>query len=222
MRHFLLATVIFSLVAVTPAVAGDEGAPLPTVVEAVAPVTRPVDPPKRVTQPKAPSPQAAAPMGQWVEVRLPDGRRAWAQTESLVIGSWQPQGPERLVELAGHFQGVPYRYGGVDPNGYDCSGFVQEVFRLAGYQVPRMADAQFEELERVDREDLSVGDLVFFDIDGSGISHVGIFVGEGRFLHASSSMGVVESHLEEEYYARRFAGAARLAEWERVVGLGEK
>lgn len=151
--------------------------------------------------------------GTWVEVRLPDNRRAWVRMDSLVLGSWQPTGREHLITTARAFVGVPYKWGGTNPNGYDCSGFVQEVFRLAGYSVPRMADAQFEKLEKVEREELEPGDLVFFNTDGSGVSHVGIYSGNGMFLHASSSRGVIESGLEESYYATRYVGASRIEDW---------
>lgn len=155
-------------------------------------------------------------MSGWVEVRLPDNRRAWVRSQNLVLGSWQPQSPETLVNKAREFVGVPYKWGGTDPNGYDCSGFVQEVFRLAGHQVPRLADVQYEKLDKVVSEDLKVGDLVFFNTDGSGISHVGIYTGDNNFLHASSSRGVVESSLEENYYKSRYVGAARLPAWQAV------
>lgn len=150
----------------------------------------------------------------WVEVQLPDDRKAWVKAESLVLGSWEPQGPEDLIETARRFVGVPYRWGGTDPNGYDCSGFVQEVFRLSGHRVPRMADVQYQELVGVERGDLKAGDLVFFNTDGSGVSHVGIYVGDESFLHASSSRGVIESSLQQDYYRTRFVGAARLPAWE--------
>ena len=72
-----------------------------------------------------------------------------------------------------------------------------------------MADAQYEKLEKVDKEGLVPGDLVFFNTDGSGVSHVGIYSGDGRFLHASSSRGVIESALDESYYSTRYVGASR-------------
>lgn len=171
--------------------------PAETVPE---PVTRDTPPSTRLT-------------GQWVEVRLPDNRRAWAPVAELVIGSWQPQSPARVIEVGREFVGVPYKWGGVDPNGWDCSGFIQEVFRLAGHQVPRLADAQYEAFTRVEAEGLEPGDLVFFNTDGSGISHVGIYTGDRRFLHASSSRGVVEDSLEDSYFSRRYVGAGRLPVW---------
>jgi LysM repeat protein len=152
-------------------------------------------------------------LGEWVEVRLPDNRTAWVPSESLVLGALQPQNRDFLVETARRFVGVPYQWGGSNPNGYDCSGYVQEVFRLSGHNVPRMADIQYNELDKVSMSELRAGDLVFFNTDGSGVSHVGIYTQDGHFLHASSSRGVIESHLEENYYSSRFVGGARLQAW---------
>ncbi len=166
------------------------------------------------------APRTTAPLppaklqGRWVEVRLPDNRRAWAPVSSLVVGSWQPQSPDVVLQVAQEFVGVPYRWGGVDPNGWDCSGFVQEVYRLGGHQVPRMADAQYAACAKVEAEMMLPGDLVFFNTDGSGVSHVGIFTGEGRFLHASSSRGVVEDSLQEGYFSTRLVGAGRIPAWQ--------
>lgn len=167
-------------------------------------------------------PSAVALKGQWVEVRLPDNRRAWAPVAELVVGSWQPQAADRVIELAREFVGVPYKWGGIDPNGWDCSGFVQEVFRLGGHQVPRLADAQYEACARIDEP--RPGDLVFFNTDGSGVSHVGIYTGGGRFLHASSSRGVVEDSLDDGYFSSRYLGAGRLPAWagETLESLAEE
>lgn len=120
--------------------------------------------PSETTSTYRPASTAAStkPLGAWVEVRLPDNRRAWAPAEGLVIGSWQPQEASRVIDVGRSFMGVPYKWGGVDPNGWDCSGFVQEVFRLGGHQVPRLADAQYEACEKVSVDSLVPGDLVFF------------------------------------------------------------
>ena len=165
-------------------------------------------------RPSASTPPPAKLQGNWVEVRLPDNRRAWAPVGSLVVGSWQPQSPDTVLRVAREFIGVPYRWGGVDPNGWDCSGFVQEVYRLGGHQVPRMADAQYEACAKVQKEMMLPGDLVFFNTDGSGVSHVGIYTGDGRFLHASSSRGVVEDTFQEGYFSTRLVGAGRIPAWE--------
>lgn len=164
----------------------------------------------------APRPPKAL-TGQWVEVRLPDNRRAWAPVGTLVVGSWQPQSPTIVVALGREFVGVPYKWGGVDPNGWDCSGFVQEVYRLGGHQVPRLADAQYDACHKVGQEALQPGDLVFFNTDGSGISHVGIYTGERSFLHASSSRGVVEDCLDDDYWVARYHGAGRIPAWSEVT-----
>jgi cell wall-associated NlpC family hydrolase len=177
---------------------------------------------ERVLQPPASEDSAPQPglrpaelAGTWVEVRLPDNRRAWAPVSQLVVGSWQPQPPDQVVALGREFLGVPYRWGGVDPNGWDCSGFVQEIFRLAGHQVPRLADDQYNACRKVAEQDaLRPGDLVFFNTSGSGVSHVGIYCGDRRFLHASSSRGVVEDSLDDSYFTSRYLGAGRLPAWE--------
>jgi cell wall-associated NlpC family hydrolase len=104
--------------------------------------------------------------------------------------------------------GVPYSFGGTSTAGFDCSGFVQHVFALLGISLPRTADAQYD----VGRRAVGgphPGDLVFFDTYG-GVSHVGIYLGQGKFVHASSSHGVMVSRLSESYWAARYVGAKRL------------
>ncbi|MGB6522063.1 MAG: C40 family peptidase [Candidatus Cybelea sp.] len=113
-----------------------------------------------------------------------------------------------LTTSALRFLGVPYVFGGTSTSGFDCSGFVQHVFGLMGISVPRTADAQYD----VGRPTLGgprAGDLVFFDTYG-GVSHVGIYLGKGKFVHASSSHGVMVSKLSDSYWAARYVGAKRL------------
>lgn len=192
-------------------------APQPSLVftpERGLPVLNGVSEPSQF--PPAPAEQVRLKSG-WVEVRLPDNRRAWAPMASLVVGSWQPLPPQAVIELGRSFLGVPYKWGGIDPNGWDCSGFMQELFRLGGHQLPRLADAQFEICDKVERDQLEPGDMVFFDIDGSGIGHVGLYTGNNRFLHASSSRGVVEDSLKDSYFVRAYAGAGRIADWRHPI-----
>jgi cell wall-associated NlpC family hydrolase len=113
-----------------------------------------------------------------------------------------------LTSSALRFLGVPYVFGGTSTSGFDCSGFVQHVFAMLGVGLPRTADAQYD-VGRPAVGGPRPGDLVFFDTYG-GVSHVGIYLGKGQFVHASSSHGVMVSHLSDSYWAARYVGAKRL------------
>jgi cell wall-associated NlpC family hydrolase len=114
----------------------------------------------------------------------------------------------QLTRSALRFLGVPYVFGGTTASGFDCSGFVQHVFAMLGIGLPRTADAQYD-VGRPAVGGPRPGDLVFFDTYG-GVSHVGIYLGHGKFVHASSSRGVTVSRLSESYWASRYVGAKRL------------
>ncbi len=113
-----------------------------------------------------------------------------------------------LTSSALRFLGVPYVFGGTSTSGFDCSGFVQHVFAMLGVGLPRTADAQYD-VGKPAVGGPRPGDLVFFDTYG-GVSHVGIYLGKGQFVHASSSHGVMVSHLSDSYWAARYVGAKRL------------
>ena len=115
-----------------------------------------------------------------------------------------------LTRNAMRFLGVPYVFGGTGSSGFDCSGYVQHVFAMLGYHLPRTADAQYGVGKRVRGGAMEPGDLVFFQTYASGPSHVGIYVGNDRFVHASSSRGVTVSSLHERYWSARYLGAKRL------------
>jgi cell wall-associated NlpC family hydrolase len=115
----------------------------------------------------------------------------------------------RLTRSALRFLGDPYVFGGTTSRGFDCSGFVQHVFAMLGISIPRTADAQYDAGHRV-VGGMKPGDLVFFQTYTAGPSHVGIYLGNGKFVHASSSRGVTISHLADSYWAARFIGAKRL------------
>jgi len=116
-----------------------------------------------------------------------------------------------LVGTALSLRGAPYRNGGADPSGFDCSGFTQYVFRQYGIALPRDVREQYRFGKTVKPEELTAGDLVFFTTTEPGASHVAIAVGGDEFVHAPSSSGVVRvEHLSSTYWAPRFIGAKRV------------
>lgn len=116
-----------------------------------------------------------------------------------------------LIQTAMDFLGVPYRNGGSDPSGFDCSGLVQWVFARHGTMLPREAKDQYRIGRGVDLRDVQPGDLIFFETVSRGASHVGIVIGEGRFIHAPNSNGVVRVEpYTANYWIRRYVGARRV------------
>lgn len=143
-------------------------------------------------------------------------------TPGAAAGSNAPAGPTEPIAaapidayaLAGTalaLRGAPYRNGGTDPKGFDCSGFTQYVFAQYGIELPRAVRDQFEVGTPVDERALEPGDLIFFATTSPGVSHVGILVGGDQFVHAPSSTGVVRvERLSSTYWARRYVGARRV------------
>ena len=119
---------------------------------------------------------------------------------------------EKIVNTARKWLGTPYRYGGKDRKGTDCSGMTMSVFgEVAGVALPRNSAAQYEYCVSIGHEDLQPGDLVFFcGKRGGPVNHVGLYVGERRMIHASSSRGVVESSLDERYWLTHYYGSGRV------------
>ena len=116
----------------------------------------------------------------------------------------------RVVASSTDYIGVPYVFGGTSPYGFDCSGYVQYVFANAGVSLPRTADVQFEVGMPISTTDLVAGDLVFFSTYTYGASHVGIYLGDNNFIHASSSRGVTIDSLSGYYWSSRYIGARRI------------
>lgn len=114
-----------------------------------------------------------------------------------------------LEDAASNWLGTPYRHGGTDGRGVDCSALVQSVMDELGVELPRTTWAQRREGRSIERDEARAGDLVFFRI-GSRVSHVGVMLGPDRFLHASLSRGVIVTELEEPYFARRLVDLRRV------------
>jgi len=107
--------------------------------------------------------------------------------------------------------GVPYKYGGINKRGIDCSGFTSTVYKdVYGFKLPRTALDQYKSGRKIRTALLIEGDLVFFrGVRGAGIDHVGIYLEDNKFIHASISVGVTISDLSEKYYKTRYVGACR-------------
>lgn len=116
---------------------------------------------------------------------------------------------QQAVSIALRQVGVPYRYGGNTPSGFDCSGLVHYSYQRAGKIVPRTTTQLWNTTSAVDNDDIRVGDLLFFRFDGK-MSHVGMYVGNSRFVHAPSSGKTVSvESLSSDYYRQAFVRAGR-------------
>ena len=140
--------------------------------------------------------------GDYVSFTEPDPSQAPASSS---IG-------EQIVAFAKQFLGTPYVWAGSSPSGFDCSGFVSYVFKNFGYTVNRTAASMYTNGVAVDKSELQIGDAVFFASSSESIGHVGIYIGDGEFIHSSSGCGYVTiSGLDESYYSRMYVGARRIA-----------
>ena len=124
-----------------------------------------------------------------------------------------------IVKIANQYIGVPYKWGGNTPAGFDCSGFLVYVFDQAGISLPRTADDQYNKVGKaVEKSDLKIGDLVFFSgtYDKKGITHSGIYVGNNNFISATNS-GVLVASLDNSYWKSKYTGAKRVLNEEVLV-----
>lgn len=127
---------------------------------------------------------------------------------------------DRMMEIIMSYIGTPYKIGGIDHAGIDCSGFSMVVFDSAfRASLPHSALEQSSLGDNVPREDLQIGDLVFFKTVRNRISHVGIYLGDELFAHASVTQGVTISSLESTYYKHRYAGAKKIISTEMSNGI---
>jgi cell wall-associated NlpC family hydrolase len=156
---------------------------------------------------RLPKPEGAS--DEEIVALAPDVNRSYA------LKKWKGE-DERgmLVKVAKSFAGAPYRYGGDSVRGLDCSAFVKKVYDIFEVQLPRSAREQYWAGPKVPQNDLTTGDLVFFRTRKQCTypTHVGIYIGDNRFIHASSycRQGVRISSLSEDYYSKRFLGAVRV------------
>lgn len=119
-----------------------------------------------------------------------------------------------LIKSASAYKGTPYKYGGSTTSGFDCSGYTQFVFKKEGIAIPRDTTSQFSTGKSVSKSNLKTGDLVFFNTSGKGVSHVGIYVGSNKFIHASTSKGVTISSINDPaYWGKRYIGARRVKDF---------
>jgi len=126
---------------------------------------------------------------------------------------------DKLILFAKKFMNIPYRFGGTSLFGIDCSGYVQKVYSMIGVNLPRSAREQFHEGQPVDTGELSIGDLVFFRTYAPFPSHVGIYLGDNLFIHASSrGKKVTIDNLTEPFYIKRFIGAKRVLREDTLEG----
>ncbi|SCG83592.1 putative protein ydhO [Proteiniborus sp. DW1] len=119
----------------------------------------------------------------------------------------------KVVEYAYNSIGKPYVYGDSGKKGYDCSGLIYSAYLQIGIKLPRSSSQQANLGVKVDKEDLSVGDLVFFNTSGKGISHVGLYIGDGKMIHSSTGSKKVKiDEINSSYYGKRYVTARRIIE----------
>ena len=152
----------------------------------------------------------------WVKI-------SYGGTTGYVLGDYIFEGDSlpassvgaQVVAMAQQYLGTRYVYGGASPNGFDCSGLTLYLYKQFGYSLPHTASGQYANCGyKVSKSDLQAGDLVFFTSPGAGgsINHVGVYMGDGRVIHARYSVGEVHiNSLSESYYSRNYVGAIRIA-----------
>ncbi|OMD81000.1 hydrolase [Paenibacillus odorifer] len=128
----------------------------------------------------------------------------------FTIGAGSAFADSKMDKVIDKAIGTKYVSGGISTNGFDCSGFTMYVFDKIGINLPHQSGSQYQMGTAISRDDIRAGDLVFFNTSGKGVSHVGIYVGEGKFAHASTSRGVTISSLSDSYYVKRYVGAKRI------------
>lgn len=158
--------------------------------------------------------------GDKLNVKLADGTKGWVRASEVVLEETRKPLPvsdlwsvkSDIVRTAFAYRGTRYRFGGMSSRGFDCSGFVKFVYATKGIKLPHSSRELFNHGTPVAKSDLEPGDLVFFkNTYRYGISHVGLYVGDGKFIHASTQRtGVRVDNLSDAYFSRRYVGAKRI------------
>ena len=124
----------------------------------------------------------------------------------------------KVVSVASSVMGTKYVYGGTTSKGFDCSGFIGYVYKQVGVSLPRTSAGMYATGTTVSKKNLKAGDLVFFNTSGKGVSHAGIYIGNGKFVHSSSSKGVSIAKINDPYYwGSKYIGAKRVAKVSQVA-----
>jgi len=169
--------------------------------------------------------------GDWYKIKLQNGSFGWVNYEYINTSNALGKRPattlasrgqstevdrnsdlrQKVVDIAKSYLGVRYVWGGTSPNGFDCSGLVQYVYKKVGITLNRVAADQAKQGTKVSKAELKPGDLVFFNTGSGGIDHVGIYIGNGQFLHAANGRGkVIIDPLDHVYYKNRMITARRI------------
>lgn len=158
-------------------------------------------------------PETASSSSRWIQVRLVDGRTGWVQRGD-VRADFAPLDIEETLLLARRFLGITYTWGGVSSFGFDCSGFTQMLVRQRGIEMPRDANLQaaWSSVVPVKREDLQPGDLLFFGSSAAKITHTGMYIGDGEFIHDTTHghPGVQISRLDDAPWTQLLVAARRI------------
>lgn len=154
----------------------------------------------------------------WYNVVLPSGSKGWVSSKYIKVSNGDPysvvqksNAATKAVALAKKQLGKPYGWGVEGPNSFDCSGLTYYVYKQNGITLPRASKSQASAGKSVSKSNLKAGDLVFFNTNGKGISHVGIYIGDGKMIHSTKPGDVVKTtSINSSYYKNKFVTARRI------------
>lgn len=156
----------------------------------------------------------------WYNVLLSNGKKGWVSSKYIKVSNGDPNSvlqdntntnkAAKIVALVKKQLGKPYEWGAEGPNSFDCSGLTYYVYKQHGITLPRSSKAQSQKGKTISKSNLQAGDLVFFNTNGSGVSHVGIYIGNGNMIHSTKPGDVVKTtSINSSYYKNKFVTAKR-------------